>query len=1096
MTGRRLCTWMLMLGAMAFPTIGRSMDAPPSCAERKVTRDSVTPVADLWQRVVQLGDSDPMAALDLLCGTLDRINLEEGPRSLMAARWVQAMATPLIAYMNRFDEADMLLQQARPILERNLGPSSAEVAELHVAVAWMSFRRGNLQAAANAWTAALAVRERIPGTKKIELQKVLVGLAQVRLSQRQFAEALLLAERADAILRENGETISEAAAALKNLLANIELGREDFDAARVQAQAQVQIELALRAARGPDQPVTAYALLGQVQQRLNEFDAAESSLREAVRLSRSADGPLQRNALIALVQLSALLNERGAPREASDFARQAIELGERELGAEAPNLVPVLFNLAQAERTLGNLAQSLRLFQRADAIVTARPSQVSPLHAIRLYRGYAELLQEIGDRDEATVQVARAETLSRSDAALSVERAAILLTQAQILEQADPSAARAAGKRAVVLLERGLSPTHPQTLRALNGLCAQEVASTDGSAPNCDEAQRRLAVARYADPLLRQAITQNLAERAGQRADFERMREYALDSLLAAAEVGTPDVQWKANFLMARSLQAQRQRSLAIFFGKLAVDELQQLRRSLHQEDARLDAAYVRDKVDVYRALANWLLDVERIDEALEVLRLMKGEERGEFLRAGAPERPAAGKLSRSLQEQALSESYQAMFEESDRQAGVLDELLQLRMRDRITPAEREKLDGLLAAQQRLEVGRRSRLESFMRGAPQGGGATPGQRALQAMSLDRELRSLGRDAALVIYLMSEDRLRMLIATRLAQVEITVPIDASQLRRDIGFLLDGIASRGDVTTRARELHRLLLRPAAEAANRAGATRLVLWPDGALRYVPFAALMDQDEYVVERFTLQLYSGVASRGPPAVSSGSPRIRGLGVTRALQGFPALPGVGDELCSIVRGPVAGLEGTYAGCQAGRGSGALSGLAWADARFTQQQFEAILGSPRDFGVLHVGTHFSLRPGNAMRSFLLLGSGERITVDRLAEMDFSGLRLLTLSACQTGLGGVRLADGREIEGLSSLMQQRGVERVVASLWPVEDRSTALLMAAFYRGLAAAPAAEAKALRRAQLEVRDQVVAGVRPYRHPYYWAGFTLSSGRP
>ena len=144
-----------------------------------------------------------------------------------------------------------------------------------------------------------------------------------------------------------------------------------------------------------------------------------------------------------------------------------------------------------------------------------------------------------------------------------------------------------------------------------------------------------------------------------------------------------------------------------------------------------------------------------------------------------------------------------------------------------------------------------------------------------------------------------------------------------------------------------------------------------------------------------------------------------------------------------------------------------------------------------------GSHFALRPGNAVRSFLLLGDGTQLTLDRLAAIDFTGIELMTLSACQTALGGAITDDGREIEGLASLVQNAGVARVIASLWRVEDRSTALLMAEFYRRLAdiraGHQAQSASALRLAQLELRNRVVDGRHPYAHPYYWAGFTLAA---
>ena len=107
-----------------------------------------------------------------------------------------------------------------------------------------------------------------------------------------------------------------------------------------------------------------------------------------------------------------------------------------------------------------------------------------------------------------------------------------------------------------------------------------------------------------------------------------------------------------------------------------------------------------------------------------------------------------------------------------------------------------------------------------------------------------------------------------------------------------------------------------------------------------------------------------------------------------------------------------------------------------------------------------------------------------------------LELVTLSACQTAMGGARSDDGREIEGLSAIVQQRGAKQVVASLWRVEDSSTAQLMRAMYQELATNPTDVATALQQAQRSVRGIVKNGHQPYEHPYYWAGFVVSGAQP
>ena len=182
MNARRV---LLRLALAVAAPLAAAYQVPHSCAERTPRVDGVTPVPELRHRIEALGEDDPFAALDLLCGNLPRVAREYGPQSLELARWEQAIATPLIAYLSRFDEAEALLAHARPILARRLGAQAPELAEIHVAYAWMTFKRGRVAESAEEWSAALAIRERHAGPKQIELQKVLTGLAQARLAQRQ-----------------------------------------------------------------------------------------------------------------------------------------------------------------------------------------------------------------------------------------------------------------------------------------------------------------------------------------------------------------------------------------------------------------------------------------------------------------------------------------------------------------------------------------------------------------------------------------------------------------------------------------------------------------------------------------------------------------------------------------------------------------------------------------------------------------------------------------------------------------------------------------------------------------------------------------------
>jgi CHAT domain-containing protein len=142
-----------------------------------------------------------------------------------------------------------------------------------------------------------------------------------------------------------------------------------------------------------------------------------------------------------------------------------------------------------------------------------------------------------------------------------------------------------------------------------------------------------------------------------------------------------------------------------------------------------------------------------------------------------------------------------------------------------------------------------------------------------------------------------------------------------------------------------------------------------------------------------------------------------------------------------------------------------------------------------------------------------------------DLTFTDTQLLTLSACDTAMGG-STGDGREVDGLGILAQQKGAKAVVASLWEVNDASTGLMMQEFYRLWTTNHSmSKAEALRQAQLELlhgqltnSSGVTAAVNKadataqvhveaisqrgvhtknatassgYTHPYYWAPFIL-----
>jgi CHAT domain-containing protein len=138
--------------------------------------------------------------------------------------------------------------------------------------------------------------------------------------------------------------------------------------------------------------------------------------------------------------------------------------------------------------------------------------------------------------------------------------------------------------------------------------------------------------------------------------------------------------------------------------------------------------------------------------------------------------------------------------------------------------------------------------------------------------------------------------------------------------------------------------------------------------------------------------------------------------------------------------------------------------------------------------VHFATHGFINSLEPKESYLLLaGNPDRLSVKDLVEdnykLSFSGARLVTLSACETNIGGYD--PSAVYSSLSRAFTKAGAPTVVASLWSVNDTSTKDTMMFFYKDLAAGKS-KSEAMRRAQLAVMHDP-----RFAHPYYWAPFIV-----
>jgi len=236
------------------------------------------------------------------------------------------------------------------------------------------------------------------------------------------------------------------------------------------------------------------------------------------------------------------------------------------------------------------------------------------------------------------------------------------------------------------------------------------------------------------------------------------------------------------------------------------------------------------------------------------------------------------------------------------------------------------------------------------------------------------------------------------------------------------------------------------------------KLAIVPHGVLHRVPFHALFDGESYLLERFEVsyapsaKVYSLCQERIPRGLDN----VLALGVAD-----PLIPAVAKEAKAVARHfPAAEVL--------------------TDRRAT---VEALRAKVPDCGVLHLACHGMFRSDNPMFSSLRLCDGWLTATDVLG-LDLAGA-LVTLSACESGRNEVYAGD--ELIGLTRAFLGAGTATLVASLWLVQDETTAELMEKWYEYLREG-VGRAAALREAQLALKDN-------FPHPYYWAPFVLMGQR-
>jgi len=330
-------------------------------------------------------------------------------------------------------------------------------------------------------------------------------------------------------------------------------------------------------------------------------------------------------------------------------------------------------------------------------------------------------------------------------------------------------------------------------------------------------------------------------------------------------------------------------------------------------------------------------------------------------------------------------------------------------------------------------------------------------------------QALPADTALLLWHRLDGPLVACVVTRDAVAHQVLPAaDLDARLQRLRFQIDALRHGGPALRRhgarlatrvqdhAQALYRLLWAPLLPLLD--GRHRIVVVPHRELHYLPFAALHDGRHWLVQTHTLSQAASVRVWLAGQMQAALPTLARAQVLAFGVAGEQLPQVAQELAAV-----AAVHGDRAALR-------LDG---------QATLAALAAEAPGADLLHLACHGRFRADNPAFSYLQLGDGP-LTLQDLRALRLRA-RLVVLSACETGLS--RVAPGDELLGLVRAFTLAGARAVLASLWPVDDGATALLLADVHHALRDG-APPAQALQQAQ-------AAAAAAGEHPFHWAAFTL-----
>jgi CHAT domain-containing protein len=783
---------------------------------------------------------------------------------------------------------------------------------------------------------------------------------------------------------------------------------------------------------------------------------------EADRLQRSGDIP---NYALILSYLALTYQQLGRQLQATQTLQRAIALpASPRTRAQILNTQGQLYWMqGQPQAALEIWQQSEKQYQQVSdrtGTIGTQLNQAKALQSLGFYRRARTLLEQIegalqGEADSSlkaaalsnlgnvlrvSGDLAASESVLQKSLAIAQSIQSISDMQIAWLNLGNTAEANRQQTEALMFYERAAATESPVKLQAqlnqLKLLIESEASQEQGTAQIQTLLSQIQSQLDYLPPSQATIYAQiNLAEslmkRSDRSSDLKSVAHLLATAVQQAKNLGNLRAQSFATGQLGQLYEQTQQWSDAEFLTREAL----LLSEIIHAPDV------------AYR----WQWQLGRILKAKVFLNLVRN--RSDYAPAIATYTQAINTLQ-SLRNDLVTVSQDAQFSFREKVEPVYRELVDLLLQQADSANPQIEQDNLKQARSLIESLQLAELANFFREAC-------------VDSQPQQVDQIDPQAAVIYPIVLPDRLEVILAISGQPLRhYTTPASQTEVETVGRRMRQSLRSTSFAQERqpiAQDLYTWLVKPALEDLTRSQIKTLVFVLDGVLRDLPMAALYDGNQYLIEQYQIVVTPGLRLFGGRANHA---KIRALigGLSQGNQSFAPLPGVKQEVMQIGR--------------------LLTSPVLLDETFTTKALKSKLKT-QPVSVVHLATHgeFSSR---AEDTYIATWDG-RLNVNALdalltnrESLNLPPIDLLVLSACETAKG-----DRRAALGLAGVAVRSGANSTLATLWQVNDQSTAEFMVQFYRELAKS-GAKAEAVRSAQLHLLKQPSLS-----HPYYWAPFVL-----